>query len=87
MYGLDYVALRYFNVYGPRMDIHGLYTEVLIRWMDRIASGEAPLIFGDGLQTMDFVAHRGHRACEPAGRGGAGLGARSTTSPAGWRRR
>src|SRR5919198_381902 len=36
MYGLDYVALRYFNVYGPRMDIHGVYTEVLIRWMERI---------------------------------------------------
>ena len=55
MYGLDYVALRYFNVYGPRMDIHGVYTEVLIRWMDRIAAGEPPLIFGDGNQTMDFV--------------------------------
>lgn len=55
MYGLDYVALRYFNVYGPRMDIHGLYTEVLIRWMERIAAGERPLIFGDGAQTMDFV--------------------------------
>jgi UDP-glucose 4-epimerase len=55
MYGLDYVALRYFNVYGPRMDIHGVYTEVLIRWIDRITSGEAPLIFGDGNQTMDFV--------------------------------
>ena len=55
MYGLDYVALRYFNVYGPRMDIHGLYTEVLIRWMERIAAGEPPLILGDGLQTMDFV--------------------------------
>ena len=55
MYGLDYVALRYFNVYGPRMDIHGLYTEVLIRWMERIEAGEPPLIFGDGLQTMDFV--------------------------------
>jgi nucleoside-diphosphate-sugar epimerase len=55
MYGLDYVALRYFNVYGPRMDVHGLYTEVLIRWMERIASGEPPLIFGDGSQTMDFV--------------------------------
>ncbi|MFI7602255.1 NAD-dependent epimerase/dehydratase family protein [Actinoplanes sp. NPDC049681] len=55
MYGLDYVALRYFNVYGPRMDIHGLYTEVLIRWMERIESGAAPLILGDGLQTMDFV--------------------------------
>lgn len=55
MYGLDYVALRYFNVYGPRMDVHGLYTEVLIRWMDRIAEGRPPLIFGDGSQTMDFV--------------------------------
>jgi UDP-glucose 4-epimerase len=55
MTGLDYVALRYFNVYGPRMDVHGLYTEVLIRWMERIEAGEAPLILGDGLQTMDFV--------------------------------
>jgi UDP-glucose 4-epimerase len=55
MRGLDYVALRYFNVYGPRMDIHGLYTEVLIRWMERIEAGQPPLILGDGLQTMDFV--------------------------------
>ncbi|GHE38657.1 SDR family NAD(P)-dependent oxidoreductase [Streptomyces vinaceus] len=55
MYGLDYIALRYFNVYGPRMDIHGLYTEVLIRWMERITAGEPPLILGDGTQTMDFA--------------------------------
>src|SRR4029079_11576419 len=55
MYNLPYVALRYFNVYGPRMDIHGRYTEVLIRWMDRIANGQPPLILGDGAQTMDFV--------------------------------
>jgi UDP-glucose 4-epimerase len=55
MFGLKYVALRYFNVYGPRMDVHGAYTEVFIRWMARIASGEPPLIFGDGSQTMDFV--------------------------------
>jgi len=55
MYGLDFVALRPFNVYGPRMDIHGLYTEVLIRWMERITDGKPPLIFGDGSQTMDFV--------------------------------
>lgn len=55
MHGLEYVALRYFNVYGPRMDVHGLYTEVLIRWMERIASGQPPLILGDGNQTMDFV--------------------------------
>jgi UDP-glucose 4-epimerase len=55
MYGLDYVALRYFNVYGPRMDIHGVYTEVLVRWMERIAAGQPPLINGTGSQTMDFI--------------------------------
>ena len=55
MNGLPYVALRYFNVYGPRMDLHGKYTEVLIRWMERIAAGQPPLILGDGQQTMDFI--------------------------------
>ncbi|HXQ20243.1 MAG TPA: NAD-dependent epimerase/dehydratase family protein [Candidatus Acidoferrales bacterium] len=55
MYALNYVALRYFNVYGPRMDVHGAYTEVFIRWMERIAAGQPPLIFGDGSQTMDFI--------------------------------
>ncbi len=55
MYGLDYVALRYFNVYGPRMDIYGVYTEVFVRWMERIEAGQPPLILGEGLQTMDFV--------------------------------
>jgi UDP-glucose 4-epimerase len=55
MFGFDYVALRYFNVYGPRMDAHTAYTEVLIRWMQRIDDGLAPLIHGAGDQTMDFV--------------------------------
>lgn len=55
MYGLSYTGLRYFNVYGPRMDVHGVYTEVLVRWMERIADGLPPLIFGDGAQTMDFI--------------------------------
>jgi UDP-glucose 4-epimerase len=55
MYGLKYAALRYFNVYGPRMDIHGVYTEVLIRWMERITANKPPLILGDGAQTMDFI--------------------------------
>lgn len=55
MYGLNYVALRYFNVYGPRMDAFGVYTEVMIRWMERLASGKSCLILGDGSQTMDFV--------------------------------
>jgi UDP-glucose 4-epimerase len=55
MYGLRYLALRPFNVYGPRMDAYGVYTEVMIRWLERLGRGEAPLIFGDGAQTMDFV--------------------------------
>jgi UDP-glucose 4-epimerase len=55
MYGLNYVALRYFNVYGPRMDAFGVYTEVMIRWMERLAKRQPCLILGDGKQTMDFV--------------------------------
>jgi UDP-glucose 4-epimerase len=55
MHGLEYVALRYFNVYGPRMDVAGAYTEVLIRWMESIAAGRPPVIFGTGADTMDFV--------------------------------
>ncbi|MBC8050985.1 MAG: NAD-dependent epimerase/dehydratase family protein [Chitinophagales bacterium] len=55
MFGLNYVALRYFNVYGPRMDLHGRYTEVLVRWMERIEQGLPPIIFGDGAQTMDMI--------------------------------
>ena len=55
MYGLPYVALRYFNVYGPRMDVFGKYTEVLIRWLDCLDRDERPKIFGDGSASMDFV--------------------------------
>jgi UDP-glucose 4-epimerase len=55
MYGLPYVALRYFNLYGPRMDVTGVYTEVMVRWMDRIDQGLPPIIFGKGDEAMDFV--------------------------------
>ena len=55
MFRLPYVAFRYFNIYGPRMDLDGVYTEVLIRWLDAIESGQSPKIFGDGSQSMDFV--------------------------------
>ncbi|MFN0147327.1 MAG: NAD-dependent epimerase/dehydratase family protein [Dehalococcoidia bacterium] len=55
MYGLNYAAIRPFNVYGPRMDVFGVYTEVMIRWLERLGRGEAPVIFGDGKQTMDFI--------------------------------
>lgn len=53
--GLPWVALRYFNAYGPRMDVTGVYTEVLMRWIDAIELNRPPLIFGDGEQSMDFV--------------------------------
>lgn len=55
MYQLSYLALRYFNIYGPRMDTEGKYTEVMIKWLDCIRDKKNPLIFGDGLTTMDFV--------------------------------
>ncbi|HEX5085560.1 MAG TPA: NAD-dependent epimerase/dehydratase family protein [Blastocatellia bacterium] len=55
MFGLPYIALRYFNVYGPRMDVFGKYTEVLIRWLECLDRGERPKIFGDGQGSMDFV--------------------------------
>jgi len=55
MYGLRYVMLRPFNIYGPRMDVFGVYTEVMIRWLERLREGRSPVIFGDGTQTMDFL--------------------------------
>ncbi|HET8567537.1 MAG TPA: NAD-dependent epimerase/dehydratase family protein [Candidatus Limnocylindria bacterium] len=53
--GLPVVALRYFNVYGPRMDIRSKYTEVLVKWLDRVDRGEPLLIFGDGSNSADYV--------------------------------
>ncbi len=55
MYGLNYIALRYFNIYGPRMDTDGKYTEVMIRWLDCIKNKQNPVIYGDGKTSMDFV--------------------------------
>jgi UDP-glucose 4-epimerase len=55
MYGLPSVGLRYFNVFGPRMDVTGAYTEVFIRWLDFLDRGTPPQIHGDGSATMDFI--------------------------------
>lgn len=55
MYKIPILLLRYFNVYGPRMDILGAYTEVLIKWLDKIDANEPPVIHGDGKQALDFV--------------------------------
>jgi UDP-glucose 4-epimerase len=55
MHGLNYVGLRYMNVYGPRMDDRGTYVSVIMKVLDRIDSGLPPIIHGDGSQTYDFV--------------------------------
>jgi UDP-glucose 4-epimerase len=55
VYGLSSVGLRYFNVYGPRMDVTGAYTEVLIRWLDCVDDSKPPQIHGDGTTSMDFI--------------------------------
>jgi UDP-glucose 4-epimerase len=54
-HGLDYVGLRYMNVYGPRMDYEGTYVSVIMKVLDRIEAGERPTVFGDGSQAYDFV--------------------------------
>ena len=52
---LDYVGLRYMNIYGPRMDYKGTYVSVIMKVLDRIDQGQPPIIFGDGSQAYDFV--------------------------------
>jgi UDP-glucose 4-epimerase len=55
-YGLDYVGLRYMNVYGPRQDYRGAYIAVIMKMLDAIDRGEGPTILGDGSEAFDFVA-------------------------------
>jgi len=54
-YGLNYVGLRYMNVYGPRQDYRGAYTSVIMKMLDRIDAGQPPIVYGDGSQTYDFI--------------------------------
>ena len=62
-HGLDYVGLRYMNVYGPRMDYKGTYVSVIMKVLDRIEAGEAPGIFGDGSRlTTSFMSTMSPRA-------------------------
>ena len=55
-YNLNFVGLRYMNVYGPRQDYKGAYIAVMMRMLDAIDKGEGPTIFGDGSEAFDFVA-------------------------------
>ena len=55
-YGLEYVGLRYMNVYGPRQDYSGAYIAVIMKMLDAIDKGSSPTIFGDGSEAFDFVS-------------------------------
>jgi len=55
-YGLNFVGMRYMNVYGPRQDYHGAYIAVIMKMLDAIDRGEGPTILGDGSEAFDFVA-------------------------------
>jgi len=54
-HGVDYAGLRYMNIYGPRMDYKGTYVSVIMKVLDKIDVGQRPVIFGDGLQSYDFI--------------------------------
>jgi len=54
-YGLNYVGLRYMNVYGPRQDYKGTYTSVIMKILDRLDQGLPPIVYGDGSQSYDFI--------------------------------
>lgn len=54
-FAMAFVGLRYFNVFGPRQDPNGPYAAVMPRFFDACRRGQAPVIFGDGLQTRDFI--------------------------------
>jgi UDP-glucose 4-epimerase len=55
-YGLNFVGLRYMNVYGPRQDYRGAYIAVIMKMLDAIDRGTGPTILGDGSEAFDFVA-------------------------------
>ena len=55
LFGLDTIAFRYFNVFGPRQDPNSQYAAVIPKFITAMVAGDSPIIFGDGLQTRDFV--------------------------------
>ena len=54
-FGLDIVGLRYFNVYGPRQSFSNVYTQIVPKWINAIATGDTITVYGDGTQTMDMI--------------------------------
>ena len=54
-YGLNYISLRYFNVFGPKQDKNSQYAAVIPNFITALLEGEQPIIYGDGEQTRDFI--------------------------------
>ncbi len=54
-YGVNYAGLRYMNVYGPRQDYKGTYIAVIMKILDNLDQGKAPIVYGDGSQSYDFI--------------------------------
>lgn len=54
-YGVNYIGLRYMNVYGPRQDYKGTYIAVIMKILDRLDAGKPPVVYGDGTQSYDFI--------------------------------
>ncbi|MHB8631005.1 MAG: NAD-dependent epimerase/dehydratase family protein [Candidatus Limnocylindria bacterium] len=72
LHALPTTTLRYFNVYGPRMDVRSRFVEVMIRWLNLIDEGKPLTLLGDGSSSVDFVyvgdvARANMLACESAG--------------------
>lgn len=72
LHGIPTTTLRYFNVYGPRMDVRSRFVEVMIRWLNLIDEGKPLTLFGDGSSSVDFVyvddvTRANLLACEAAG--------------------
>ena len=55
VYGIDTIAMRYFNIFGPRQDPNGPYAAVIPKFIEILKDGKAPLIFGNGFQSRDFT--------------------------------
>jgi len=55
LYGMETIALRYFNVFGPRQDPSSPYSGVITKFVSSLKAKKQPVIFGDGMQTRDFV--------------------------------
>lgn len=84
LFGVKTVSLRYFNVFGPRQDPQGEYAAVIPKFITRLLNEKAPLIFGDGKQTRDFVyvkdvVHANIRAMQSSATGIFNIGSGEST--------